>query len=517
MNIKETGSYYTPIKLIYEMVKFISNKVSGKDLLEPSAGDGRFIDELIKLKFNIDSVELIKEKSNYISNKFNSENVTSINEDFMDYCFRCKKKYDIIIGNPPYINKKLLNEEQKERSRELYREFNLPYATFSNLWVSFILGAIRLIKEHGTIFFILPHEFLQVEYSKSLRNFLEEKFKAIEIFEFKESIFKDIQQDVCLVYMSNDTSESKPYIKYNIVDGVDICNPASFNKIMRNKPLDKWSNSIISDDEIELIKRLSNNCIKIKEFGEMAPGLVTGANDYFILEDKFIKAKRIKNYVIPIISKSSYIANKLIFKEDDFLEISKQQKKVYLLKLNDYNYNKLPKGIKDYLLEGEKKRINTRHKCSKRKPWYSMPNGKTGDIVFFKRYDIIPRLIINRYDSYTTDIGYNISVKKEYHKESIAFCFYNSLSLIMCEFNGRFYGGGVEELTPNEFREVVIPYKVIEEKYINNLDNMFRTNEKIDSIIEYVNKMVLKDIATKEEIDILEDIRNRYIKRRKKQ
>lgn len=517
MNAKETGSYYTPHELVMEMVNCICKRNNIKTVLEPSAGDGRFIDELIKKrKFIIDSVELIDEKAKFIKEKYENDNVKSINMDFIEYSINCKKQYDLIIGNPPYISKKLLNQKQKDDSKSLYKLYNLPPSSFNNIWVSFILGSIKLLKDDGTIFFVLPHEFLQVDYSKSLRNFLEEKFKAIELFIFNQNVFNDIQQDVCLVYMSNNIKKTKSYIKYNIVNKVNISQPISFNKIMRNKPLDKWSNSIINDEEIELLKRLNEKCIKIRDIGNMSPGVVTGANSYFILKENFVKLNNITKFTQPIIPKSTYVKNKIILKENDFNEISKQGKRVYLLKLNGYDYKQLPNSIKKYILEGENKEINTRYKCSVRHPWYYLPESKVGDIVFFKRYDKVPRLIINQNKFYTTDIGYNIQVKDNYDKDSIVFCFYNSLSLSMCEYNGRFYGGGVSELTPNEFREVALPYKKIDEKDIRYLDDLFRKNESINNIINYINRMVLKDIATDEEIEKLEQIRKRYLNRRLK-
>ena len=135
--------------------------------------------------------------------------------------------------------------------------------------------------------------------------------------------------------------------------------------------------------------------------------------------------------------------------------------------------------------------------------------------MFYKRYDEIPRLIVNSCDICTTDIAYNIEVKSEYDIESVGFCFYNSLTLLLCELNGRFYGGGVIELTPNEFRKVKIPYKFIKKKDIDALDEMIRNRINIDEIIKYVDKIVLKDIATAEEIDTINELRREYIKRRK--
>lgn len=43
MDDKLTGSFYTPQKLIEYMTKYVSGRITPLSILEPSAGDGRFI------------------------------------------------------------------------------------------------------------------------------------------------------------------------------------------------------------------------------------------------------------------------------------------------------------------------------------------------------------------------------------------------------------------------------------------------------------------------------------------
>lgn len=515
MNEKETGSYYTPIDLVQAMVNYIQID-NNKTILEPSAGDGRIVEKIIERnnQNKIHIIELVKEKSSELKKKFTKcDNVKVINCDFLEYCQNTLDEYDIVIGNPPYINRKILENKQLDMARSLYKEFALEPNTFNNLWATFILGAIKILKENGEIFFVLPFEFLQVDYSVAIRNLLENRFNNIQIFVFEDKVFKDIQQQICLVHLSN--SEIKPYIEYNVIRGFNLKYPISSNKIYKNKPLEKWTNSIVSDDEIELLQNICNKCISIKDIGNMSPGVVTGANDYFILDNMYVKSKRIKKYVEPIISKSTYLKDVFILDKNQFDIVSNKYGKVNLMKLNSFNYSSLPKAIKEYLNEGEENGISTRFKCKNRKPWYRLPNDVIGDIVFFKRYDELPRIVVNKIKCHTTDIGYNITLKDTYDPESVVFCFYNSLTLCLCEYNGRFYGGGVAELTPNELRKVYIPYKKIHYKQLDKFNRMIKGKMNYDKIVDYVNQIVLKDLIEDNDINILNDLRNRYLKRRK--
>ena len=57
MNDKETGSFYTPKELIEYMVTYTSARIKPKTILEPSAGDGRFVEPLKKFNAQISLVE----------------------------------------------------------------------------------------------------------------------------------------------------------------------------------------------------------------------------------------------------------------------------------------------------------------------------------------------------------------------------------------------------------------------------------------------------------------------------
>ena len=176
--------------------------------------------------------------------------------------------------------------------------------------------------------------------------------------------------------------------------------------------------------------------------------------------------------------------------------------------------------MKKYLVEiGEKEntskiKLKDRYKCRNRKPWYGVPIVRNGDLFFFKRYDKIPRICVNEADIYTTDIAYNMRLNSEYDKSSMAFCFYNSLTLTQCEFYGRYYAGGVSELTPSEFKRLAIPYRKIDKKDIERLSEMFKESEDVDKIIAFVNSKTIEKEWEYKQILRLDEMRRKLMERR---
>ncbi len=103
---------------------------------------------------------------------------------------------------------------------------------------------------------------------------------------------------------------------------------------------------------------------------------------------------------------------------------------------------------------------------------------------------------------------------KKYDAASLVFCLFNSMTLAECEFHGRYYGGGVSELTPSEFKNITLPYCKISKEYICKLDKKFKNNEPLKDIIEFVNEKTICKRMEKEEVEVFEKIRKKLILRR---
>lgn len=522
MDEKLSGSYYTPQKTVHFIYNYLQQQHKPiRSILEPSAGDGRFIRFFSKSTFvdSIVGVELYREKVQAINEQISSPKVTMVASDFLEYATTCKTQFDLVVGNPPYINIKNMDKDFLEAARSLCQSLDLPASLIQNAWVAFVIAATQLLSKTGTVFFVLPTEFLQVQYAEKLRGFLEEKFNTIHILSFEERMFPEIEQEACLVYLANE-SQGLPYISYRQYAKLDSKAPILESRIERNKPLKKWSNAVLSDEEIDLLSGIANQYATIARLADSAPGIVTGANNKFILTKEEVNQYECTQFVKPIISKGVMAKNKFEVNPDLISELASKGKKVYLLDLASTKPEELPGALKNYLsivatTERNGVEIQKSYKCSKRKPWYAVPIVKSGRVIFFKRYDLCPRISTNPAEIYTTDIAYNLRLHENIDPESLVFCFYNSLTLAQCEFVGRYYAGGVSELTPNEFKAISVPYRQIEHGDIEQVKKMFDDNKTLDEIIAFVNSKTLESDLSTDEITRLNAIRTKLIKRRK--
>lgn len=532
---KRNGVYYTPDILTNFLVDHIFSKYIKKDrpvsILEPSVGDGRFvasmlvnksfIDNEISLTIcDIDGGEL--QKAAQIVKKDSNEQSIALKEmhgDFLDYSF---KEYDLIIGNPPYINKKFLNEDQKNKCKKIILEFIPTYGEVKNIWPAFLLKAANHLKNQGVLCFVLPAEILQVKYTSLIREYLLTNFSRIEIFAFNELIFPTIEQDVVVLIAqkTNDIKANKiSFYQVERLKDLKIPDYTKKNSNVHRKKLKKWTNYILSDNELNFIEQL---CKKysfrpVESYCHKAEvGIVTAANNYFIISKEEAENRKLSEYVYPIIKRGSLVGKYLVLSSEDFRILEENNKPVCFINFKDTPLPSLTNEALEYIQIGEEKELHLRYKMKLRKYWYSVPSIWKSNLFFIKRSHIYPRIICNEANIYLTDSFYRIKLKEDFEATRFSFCFYNTLTFILAELNGRYYGGGVLELTPSEFKGVSIPYRgELRESQLLKLDSLFRSKQPISKILSYTDKYLFKGISS-EELDKLNVIWLKLLSRRLK-
>jgi adenine-specific DNA-methyltransferase len=106
-------------------------------------------------------------------------------------------------------------------------------------------------------------------------------------------------------------------------------------------------------------------------------------------------------------------------------------------------------------------------------------------------------------------------MKDGFEINDLIYSFYNSLTLCFTELNGRFYGGGVLELTPNEFKNLPIPFTKSTDfkRYVKEFKGKKSIKDICNANDEIILKSVFNDISTYE-IKMLSTIREKLFLKR---
>ena len=155
------GKIYTPESIVDLMVGDFD--LRSLDILEPSCGNGNFVVKLLKAKSlkaqDIDPVALEQMKK-----RCGFEGVL---QDFLTSPI--DEKFDLIIGNPPYIKIQDLAEDTRTFLRNNFESCRTGSV---DLYYAFIEQSIRKLRPNGTLRFIIPNAWMVNASAKSLRRLL---------------------------------------------------------------------------------------------------------------------------------------------------------------------------------------------------------------------------------------------------------------------------------------------------------------------------------------------------------
>jgi adenine-specific DNA-methyltransferase len=345
------GQYFTPKVVANFMIEMAEISQSSK-ILEPACGQGIFLELLIQKGFNdLIAYEIDEELAqNFSCVKYQSFVSAKIDD-----------KFDLIIGNPPYIRWKNLEDDLKQ---ELSNSpiWNKYFNSLCDYLYIFILKSIELLKENGQLIFICPEYWMNTTHSSTLRNYMVQNGYFEEIYHFNETpifdkvtistvIFKFIKSK----QKTEKISVSKFYANQKLtVETLDKlknkveCKDIEFLQVSQFKLHERW---LLQSDEVrQRLSILENNCLKkhensllnlfeyekqkfhtIGNFCDIGNGLVSGLDKAFQVNGHLlnetekaatidvVKAKDLKPFVIENITKYILIGDGL--SEVDFIKI----------------------------------------------------------------------------------------------------------------------------------------------------------------------------------------------------
>ena len=497
---KLRGGFYTPAPIASFILKWGINGNSDYHILEPSCGDGVFIEQILRDKhkcYSLKAVELDKAEAEK-ANSIGLDNKTIINADFHAYCNTTADRFDLVVGNPPYIRYQYFDKEQQQQADTLFKKAKLKYSKLTNAWVSFVVGSSLLLKEKGKIGFVIPAELLQVSYAQQLREFLAHFYNKINIISFEKLVFPDIQQEVILLLCEKDGTDS------HLIEHLEVTDASSLAYLDVNrlkspaKKIDfkskKWTYYFLEQKEIDFLEDISTNkkLPRLGNYADVEVGITTGANDYFTVPYSVVSFFQLNDFAKPMVGRSVQV-NSIVFTQKDWQINRERNSKAHLLIFPSSHQLNGNAGAWNYIQHGESMGINKGYKTGIRDDWFVVPSIKISDALFIRRNNLYPRLILNEANAYTTDTMHRVFIKENVHKNAFIASFYNSLSLAFSEITGRSYGGGVLELMPSETKQILLPYLEENADMFLSIDKMMRQKKSIESILAISNQTILKE------------------------
>lgn len=466
------GQFSTPRALADDLLVFAKKNIDSKQVqfFDPAFGMGSFYTAFVKefganakaLGFEIDNDYYSASQKVWSQYK----NLTLKKTNFTSEAPR-NFEADLIVCNPPYIRHQHIQPQEKKRLQKLSKEVSgQKISGLAGMHAYFMLLTHAWLKDNGLAIWLVPAEILEVNYGRSIREYLlnNTNLERIHFFEHANGKFDDALVSSCIIVYRKGTPISKAI---SVTSGDSFASPVLQKDITRDRleKTDKWSKYLL-DNQTQVTRPTQKT---LGDYFLIKRGIATGNNDFFVLDkERALELEIPKQYLRNILPSSRYLSDRTVcLDEDGFLAV---EKKYVLLDIDlplAQIKNEYPK-LYGYLLAGMDQGVHESYLTSRRTPWYSQE--KREPAKFFVRYmnretknseGLHPIFIKNEADAIATN-----SYLMLYEKPASLFepnrsdtdlwnILKEGLDKAMYQY-GRTYGGGLVKFEPSELRNIPI-------------------------------------------------------------
>ena len=514
---KTRGGFYTPgfvaEGLADRLLGLYGNPDGPVRVLEPTAGDGSFFPALRRVFGNnagITAVEICRSEANECARAAGRAGIDAhvINDDYLLWRLENTEKFDVAVGNPPFVRSHQLDEATKTRMRMLHAGLNLPYSRMANLWTGVILGALADLRTGGVFAFVVPYELLAGTAAKSVRDWLARNAGLLRIDLLPGGLFEGALQGVVAISGQND-----PGAGGSVTVGDQTAATEWTHSIRPG--MATWGFCLLTPAEwsaVEHFRRLSSTA-PMGTVARFEVSTLTGANGFFLADAATVEKYQLGPWAVPLLYQLKHTPG-LVHTTDDHANIKAGG---WCCAMLDFSADR-PDPMNDrlarrYIKTGEQNGLHTRYKTRNRRLWYRAPHIRPGQMILPLNSHLYPRMVVNAAQAVTTNsIFRGWMTKPGLSPEDLTAGFHNSLTLLTAEIEGRPAGGGALVLLPSQTSRLVVPAV---QGFGTNLTALNHTARTKNNLVEATNRLLIAagDVPA-EALDVAERARRRLQERR---
>ena len=368
-----------------------------------------------------------------------------------------RSAYNVILTNPPYVRHHHLAATEKIRLGELALDATgLKLSGLSGLYCYFLLLAHRWLADDGLAVWLIPSEFMDVNYGETVKRYLTERVSLVQIHRFCPA---DVQFDDALVSSAIvvfEKRQPRPDHEAVFSFGGTLAEPATSESLtldtLRATP--KWTALPHARNNGHGLARVS-----LGDLFTVKRGIATGSNEFFIIPRDRVKALEIPECCTrPILPSPRFVKQEIIEADPDGWPILDKQLALIDCSLTEEEITAKFPRFAEYLAEGKRNGIRDGYLASRRVPWYSQEKREPTTFVctYMGRNRTRPfRFIWNRSRAIVANVYLALYPKRHIAEKLCASAqeVFEALQGIHADHffsQGRVYGGGLHKMEPAE-------------------------------------------------------------------
>ena len=209
-----------------------------------------------------------------------------------EWMFGVKDGFDIVIGNPPYVNVEKIDKTIKDN----INLFSTAYQKF-DLYVLFYERGIRLLRNEGNIVFITSNKFLSQGYGLPLRQLLLTK-QISRLINFNYDIFDAATVRTCILSLINKYDEDNYILVIDVNEKKDKCRfeKRLYSKIDQSLFNDTDENNFrisLTTEKTAVLSKIKSGCLSVEDICSVNYGLRPSSEKLGLKKDAFIYSSNI--------------------------------------------------------------------------------------------------------------------------------------------------------------------------------------------------------------------------------
>jgi len=469
------GQFSTPIELANEILQYGLSICTGNEInfLDPAFGTGTFYSALLqkenKKKINkATGFEIDHFYGNPTRNIWAKNDLDLSIADFTT--ISPKPSYNLVICNPPYVRQQHIASSEKARLQTLsFTRTGIKLSGLAGLYCHFLLLSHSWMSSNAISGWLIPSEFMDVNYGSALKKYLLDDVTLLHIHRFDplEGQFADALVSSAIVWFKNTPPQKEHSVKFSF--GGSLLNPKVSKQInsdilREEKKWTRFPNSNVRVNDVSSV---------LEDFFNIRRGLATGANKFFIVSENWINNRKLPFELFrPILPGPQSIKDNIV--NSDSKGVPELAERLFLLDTSypeEYIKNVYP-TLFTYIEEGKVDNIDKGYICSHRSPWYSQEKRAPAPIIctyMGRATDKAQhpfRFILNNTNAtmtnaylglYPTARLLSLAAKQPDLIEKI-WERLSQISIADMIDEGRVYGGGLHKLEPKELAKVPMPF-----------------------------------------------------------
>ena len=376
------------------------------------------------------------------------------------------KRANLLICNPPYVRHHHINGSEKARLQEAARAAaHVELSGLAGLYCYFMALAHSWMSEGGVAGWLIPSEFMDVNYGRALKAYLLREVTLLHIHRFDPN---DVQFDDALVSSAVVWfKKAKPPADHSVtfsyggtMQAPTISKSLSVRDLERT---DKWTRFPRQAVEAQ------HDGYRLGDLFAIKRGLATGDNGFFILDEDKVRALKLPpKFLKPILPSTRYIKADEI--NADGAGVPLLEKRLFLLDcdLPEDEVKRDYPSLWAYLQTGVD-HVAPRYLCRTRRHWYAQERRAAAPIVctYIGRSDHAGRpfrFLLNNTKATATNVYLCLYPQPLLARQLALYPDalrplwqgLNSINRDTLLGNGRVYGGGMHKLEPKELANVPV-------------------------------------------------------------